>query len=374
MILKSSKPIVKRDSTGSIREWWYDVGNEDGRYVWRANAGLQGGKTVTSTWKIVEPKNVGRANATTEEEQAYLEASNAEAAKLREGYFTELKAVDTFHATMPMLAIKFENAKLKYNTNQYYSQPKLDGIRCIARKDGLWTRTGKEIVAVPHVFEELKVFFQKFPDVVLDGELYNHELKDDFNKISSIVRKTKPTKEDLVESQKLAQYHVYDVLHPDYVLFTDRYQWFYDQGFNDKSIRTVPTRVFHSESSRDQLYGEYLEAGYEGQMIRLDAPYEQDKRSKSLIKRKEFLSDEFPVLRVEEGLGNWSGTIKRFVLALPDGTEFGATPRGDLKTLGDLFTSGIKPDWATCRYFTPTPDGIPRFPVVTDWGQGERND
>jgi hypothetical protein len=33
-----------------------------------------------------------------------------------------------------------------------------------------------------------------------------------------------------------------------------------------------------------------------------------------------------------------------------------------------------KPDWVTLRYFTPTPDGIPRFPVVIDWGKGKRLD
>jgi DNA ligase-1 len=124
----------------------------------------------------------------------------------------------------------------------------------------------------------------------------------------------------------------------------------------------------------DQRYGDYLEAGYEGQMIRENAEYEQNKRSKSLIKRKEFLTDEFHVIAVEEGKGNWAGYIKRFILQLPDGREFGAVVRGTQEVMKKLFESNEKPTWATLRYFTPTPDGVPRFPVVVDWGVGQRED
>ena len=54
-----------------------------------------------------------------------------------------------------------------------------------------------------------------------------------------------------------------------------------------------------------------LEAGYEGQMIRKDAPYEC-KRSKNLLKRKEFITEEFKVVKVVEGQGAWTGYVKRF--------------------------------------------------------------
>ncbi|MCK4501332.1 hypothetical protein KAU11_12600, partial [Candidatus Babeliales bacterium] len=57
-------------------------------------------------------------------------------------------------------------AKYKY----VYSQPKLDGVRCIASKDGLHTRGGKSIVTCLHIEEQLQPFFEKFPDEILDGE------------------------------------------------------------------------------------------------------------------------------------------------------------------------------------------------------------
>ena len=57
-----------------------------------------------------------------------------------------------------------------------------------------------------------------------------------------------------------------------------------------------------------------------------------------------------------------------------NGQEFGAGVRGTQKVLKDLFENGPNQDWCTLRYFSPTPDGIPRFPVVIDWGVGKRED
>ena len=60
-----------------------------------------------------------------------------------------------------------------------YSQPKLDGVRCLIqyerrtqpREDVVvaYSRTGKEWKNIDHILEQLKPFFQKHPDVVLDG-------------------------------------------------------------------------------------------------------------------------------------------------------------------------------------------------------------
>lgn len=381
-VTASTQKVYKRDSTGKTRVWWAEIGTDGSVWSWRTNSGIDDGKIVTSGWKSVEQKNVGKANETGLEEQAHLEANADMKKKLERGYFESIDNIDSFEKIKPMLAIKHEDAKYDFKKNTYFSQPKLDGIRCIARRDGLWSRAGKEIVAVPHVMEALDVFFDKYPDAILDGELYNHELKDDFNTITSLVRKTKPTNEDLKESAHLVQYHVYDaVLVPrnegfggDDVQFEDRYNWIYDLGFADGPIRVVETRKISSMEEMDARYGEYLEAGYEGQMIRANALYEQNKRSKSLIKRKEFLTDEFKVIGIEEGKGNWAGYIKRFILQLPDGREFGAGVRGTQEVMKKLFESNVTPNWATLRYFTPTPDGVPRFPVVVDWGTGTRED
>lgn len=372
--MEISTAIFKRDSKGAVRIWWFETGyNDQGQWAWRTVSGLQDGKRVTSEWKFVEQKNVGKSNETSLSEQAYAEAHAERAKKLERGYFEHLTDIDTFEKIKPMLAAKYEDVTLDFEANEYYTQPKLDGIRCIARKDGLWSRAGKEIVAVPHIMAELKVLFDKYPDAILDGELYNHQLRDDFNKITSLVRKTKPTQADIEEAKELVQYHVYDVIHLGDKKFSDRIAWFDSQGFTG-TVQGVETRRVLNQEQVDRNYGDDLEDGYEGQMIRVNEVYQQNKRSKFLLKRKEFLTDEFKVVGVEEGKGNWSGHIKRFILELPNGTQFGAGVRGTQEVMKALFESNDQPTWATLRYFTPTPDGIPRFPVVVDWGVGKRED
>ena len=271
-----------------------------------------------------------------------------------------------------MLAAKHEDAKYDFSTKTYYSQPKLDGIRCIARADGLWTRAGKPIVSCPHLIESLAPFFKSHPNAILDGELYNHDLRDDFNKITSIVRKTKPTSDDYVEAANVVQYHVYDI-GSSRDKFWDRINFIFDNLKGLTSINLVSTRRITNQQEMDDLYGSYLEDGFEGQMIRENNVYET-KRSKYLLKRKEFLDAEFDVVSMEEGKGNWSGMTKRFILKLDDTRNFGAGVRGKQDVLKELWDNNITPNWVTLRYFTPTPDGVPRFPVVVDWGFGSRDD
>jgi DNA ligase 1 len=382
-VLEISTALFKRDSKGNVRSWNYETGTDGVNYYWRTRSGIHKGKIVDSGWKIVEQKNVGKANETSLSNQAAAEAYAEFTKKRDKGYFDRIEDIDKFDKIKPMLASKYEDAKFDFGTKAYYAQPKLDGIRCIARSNGLWTRAGKEIVAVPHIMDQLSVFFEKYPDAILDGELYNHDLKDDFNQIVSAVRKTKPTEADIEVAKDLVQYHVYDVInmpdeakseYGDEPFFSDRIDWFTNQGFYSPSaIRTVETKAVNTKDQIDDMYGRWLQDGYEGQMVREDGVYQQNKRSKLLMKRKEFLDAEFKVVGVEEGKGNWAGYIKRFILELPDGREFGSGVRGNQELLKALMDKDV-PDWATCRYFTPTPDGIPRFPVVTDWGYGERND
>jgi len=109
-------------------------------------------------------------------------------------------------------------------------QPKLDGVRCVFTKDGAFSRTGKEFKNVDHIKETLKPLFKQYPYIKLDGELYNHKLKDDFEKIISLVRKTKPTFEHRQEAEKLVQYHVYDKIP---LFFGDKNNPTYEERLDD---------------------------------------------------------------------------------------------------------------------------------------------
>jgi len=397
--LVSLPTLYKRDTAGRIREWTVEYGyDDDDNAGTRTVSGLSDGKKVTSVWNITEAKNVGKVNATNAREQAVSEAQSLWDINVEKEYFENVADIDSYTKFKPMLAHDYT----KRPQSQGWSQPKLDGIRCIADKNGLWTRSGKEITSCPHIWDAIGPILRRNPNMVFDGELYNHELKEDFNKITSLVRKVKTTEADRAEAAKLVQYHVYDCYDHDQPNLTFNQR---DRLFTNIFLLVQDDKIVSSESTKsttyealsdtqprvqdviklvealrgndqeelDSMYRYYLEQGYEGQMVRNSTPYEF-KRSKNLLKRKEFITEEFRVVEVLEGSGNWAGYAKRFVLEMADGTQFGSNVRGSQEELRALLHTDEQPTWATCRYFELTPDGVPRFPVVIDYGIGERED
>ena len=122
----------------------------------------------------------------------------------------------------PMLAYPVSTKPIDYS-KPVFMQPKLDGVRCIIQAEPwvtneasgydvvAYSRTGKEWKNIDHILFNLKPFFQLNPNIVLDGELYNHDFKDNFEKIISMVRKTKPTDEARTESAWNSAYSDLDV-------------------------------------------------------------------------------------------------------------------------------------------------------------------
>ena len=361
--------LYKRDTTGKVRVWEVEYGYTGDTAGTRTISGTQDGQKVTSEWNLSTPKNVGKVNATTALTQAEAEAKALWDKNVEKEYFTDVSKIDSYEKFKPMLAQDYT----KRPQSSGYSQPKLDGIRCIVDKNGMWTRAGKPINSCPHIFESLKKFIEDNPNLVIDGELYNHELKADFNKITSLVRKVKCRPEEIAESAELVQYHIYDCFDSNNPTanFVDRVKVL--KSLRSDIIRPVRTDICETQEELDVCYSDYMENGYEGQMVRNNTPYE-NKRSKNLLKRKEFKSEEYKVVEMLEGSGNWAGYAKRFMLELPDGRKFGSGIRGQQAQLKALWESKDAPDWATCRFFDYTPDGVPRFPVIVDYGNGQRED
>lgn len=359
--------LYKTDTKGKTREWRMEI---DGDH-YRTIAGLIDGNQVISGWTTAEGKNIGSSNETSSAEQAVLQVESQYRKKLSGEYHKDIGNISQGAKFFkPMLAQGWAKRKDKIHYNdKVYVQPKLDGIRCIANRDGVWTRTGKPIVAIPHIVAMLAPLFAKYPDAVLDGELYNHDLKEDFNLIVSMVRKTKPEAADLTTSAKMVQYHVYDF--PGFIdsTFSVRIAELVRlaDAFNfDETIQVVPTISARNEAEVDAAYGTYLADGYEGGIIRLNGKYDQ-KRSNSLIKRKDFEDAEFTIIRIEEGNGNWAGLAKRVIFKLDtDGREVGAGLKGSksyAKHVIDNAASYIGKQ-VTVQFFTRTPDGVPRFPIA----------
>ena len=378
--------LYKKTTIGKTQTWEIEVSGNKFRTI----SGQADGKKITNNWTVCQGKNVGKKNATTGEEQALKEAEAKHKKKLEAGYHLNLKNISKKRFYEPMLAQDFKNKNRQSEVmadlqqvdggtvGTVFSQPKLDGIRCIAMREGLFTRTGKEITAVPHISEALESFFKLYPNATLDGELYNHAYKDDFNKIIHLVRKQNLTDEHLSESAEMIQYHIYDApvigngkwAMTEKDLYSDRTSKldasFVNLGLEKEDcLVIVPTVEIHGREQLDRCYEDYIEAGYEGQMVRLDGPYE-NKRSPKLLKRKEFVDEEYKILGYEEGEGNRAGTVKHFKFKNKDGKEFNSNVKGSFSYLTKLLEIAdtlIGKD-ATIKYFNLTPDGVPRFPYV----------
>ena len=166
-----------------------------------------------------------------------------------------------------MLAHKFDDKRVDWS-QPVYIQPKLDGVRCLFTKDGAYSRAGNKFMNLAHIELALIPFFQQQPDVVLDGELYNHELRNDFEKIISLVRKQKPTADDRLEAQKLVQFHCYDYF--DGVIYDSyktRMQQLVTSDIYDAQIKYVPAKLVDSYNYARDIHATFLSEGYEGSII-----------------------------------------------------------------------------------------------------------
>ncbi len=266
----------------------------------------------------------------------------------------------------PMLAYPVSTKPIDYN-EKVYMQPKLDGVRCLIQCDNgivkAYSRTGKEWKNIEHILFNLEPFFKFNPDVVLDGELYNHDLRDNFEKIISCVRKTKPTTVHRLESSGLVRFHCYDVPSNPHK-FDVRNEWINLNVPRNFCIHHVETHEVYAERYALDLHKIFLNRGYEGSILRLNTEY-QCKRSHSLRKFKDFHDTEAEIIGWVEGKGKRVGTIGKFLARDADGIEFGMPVMDNFKYLQNNFTE--MQCWvgrtATFTYFERTKANSYRHPL-----------
>jgi DNA ligase-1 len=328
--MKKYPPLYTRDSLGNIRVWHMEQERE--RY--RTVSGLLDGERVTSEWTVAKPKNAGKRNETTAEQQAASEVESRYKKQRKTGYFDSAEDVDEVQYVEPMLAKLFKDYSDKINLEEgeWVLQCKFNGMRCIATKDGLFTRKGEKYVSCPHIEEALAPFFKKHPEAVLDGELFNNDLRQSLNEISKLIRKTVHiTEEDLRKSRELVHYYIYDGYgfgldkeHP----YHERKQWI-DANVVGKYTHVAKVED-HNLSSREDMDEKYLslvDDGHEGAILRHRSMKYEHKRSKNLLKVKPEDDDEGEIVDIIEGEGNWGGTGKVIKLRW-NGKEFDATFKG----------------------------------------------
>ena len=271
----------------------------------------------------------------------------------------------------PMLAYKVDKKPVDWSEN-VYMQPKLDGVRCVIKLGDnnevqAFSRTGKPWLNIAHITNSLHYFFTQHPDIILDGELYNHDLRDNFNKIISLVRKTKPTPSDRAEASNLVQFHCYDYIE---TVMDQPYSYRMNQlvtsDIYSYCVIYVESKLVNSKESANIIHQYNLNNGYEGSMLRLDRPYQQ-KRSYNLQKFKDFQDAEALIVGYEEGKGKRENTLGKFLMQDDDGNQFGCPPgKGYNYQALQYILYNIHEymgQRATFTYFERTPAGSYRHPL-----------
>ena len=220
---------------------------------------------------------------------------------------------------------------------------------------------------IDHILFNLKPWFQLNPNVILYGELYNHDLKDDFEKIISLVRKQKPTDIDALESADMVQFHCYDII--DETKTFDERNTFIEQTVpRNHCVKHVPTNLVFRDDDAKVYHRRNLDNGYEGSILRTNDVY-ACKRSHNLRKFKDFSDAEATIIDFVEGKGKRKGTLGKFVMRDADGIEFGCPPgKGyNYKALKALLH---RAQWyvdhkatATFTFFERTTNGSYRHPL-----------
>jgi ATP-dependent DNA ligase len=365
--------------------------------------GYENGKMVVAERVVTVGKNLGKKNETTPVQQAISEAQSSWNKKKDAGYnpsvptgaegaalpagsssasdtdvtsahsttpVTGSSATATAAATvsdapttiaekapLPMLAQDF-NKRGKSIVFPCFAQKKLDGVRCVAMPNGLFSRNGKKFPHLEHIRDEVARL-----GVVLDGELYSDELT--FQEIVGLVKKETLRGAD---AEKMAKIHlcVYDMI-VEGVSNKDRNArltaLFAANSF--KALRMLPTEICEKREDIKAFHAKYVAEGYEGLMLRnMAANYRVGVRSTDLQKYKEFEDSESTVTGFKEGDGAEKGCVI-WICKTDKAQEFAVRPRGTHEERAEIMKNaqsyvGKK---LTVRYQELTTDGIPRFPV-----------
>ena len=350
----------------------YHTGKSGAIYSW--NIWTEGADIVTLYGQIdgkkqiarktATAKNVGRSNETSPKEQAILEATAMHKFKLDRKYSETIEEAQK-EIFLPMLATSFD--KRKHSVDYPMDvQPKLDGVRCMAYWEGdsvrLMSRNGKSWNFCEHIQRELEEVLPK--GSVLDGELYIHGAT--FQEITKLVKKSRKESENV-------EYHVYDVPRwenmPEDATWEQRFDILSEELWellkNCKSVVTVTSYEAKNEEDVYKLQSDFLEEGYEGAIVRaLDGEYRFGYRSRSLLKVKNFMDEEYEIVNFTTGVGKFEGCIV-WICVTENGEEFKVVPQGSMEERKELYDNAKKHigRMLKVKFFELTDDGIPRFPV-----------
>lgn len=275
----------------------------------------------------------------------------------------------------PMLAFRYQDRK-KHLTFPCFVQPKLNGIRMMSHDGKLQSRShGREQPKewaqhrLMHLRKELASVATNF---ILDGELYLHGWSLQKINGAAAVNAT----EDRHDCGQL-EYHVFDVLDIEALnrpFEERRSKLLLLNGFPFTQIKFVLGHMVFTEQQAEQMFAHYKLLGYEGMMYRqADAPYgipglctNKQNRWNYLLKRKDWLDDEFEVIGTEPGEGKYEGMCGSLVFAMPNGKQFTAGSGLSDREREDFQSNPPLGRIVTVKYEMLSDSGVPLKPTILE--------
>lgn len=340
--------------SGKIKVW--NVSTDGANVI--VEHGQLGGKQQTMI-TTATPKNVGRANETTAEFQATLEANAKWVKQFDKKYreTTEEAQEAALETLLPMLAHDYTKVGHRISYPCYVS-PKLDGLRCIAEVNFNQTdvtfhsRGGKTFPVPEHLKKEILYASGETGIMIFDGELYIHGMT--LQNITSCVKKHNENTKDLV-------FCVFDVPSPK--VWDERIEDLYSLcDYETEHFEVVTNDLVGNEKEARVLMNIYLAQGYEGMMLRnVGGKYEWGNRSGDLQKWKDFQDIEAKVISVsEDKLGEG-----KLLCRLQSGVEVECKMRGTHEYRLYSNMVGLIGSWVNIRFQAYTDAGSLQFPVAT---------
>ena len=317
--MKTFPTLFQKTAAGAVGYWqvWADAGRVYSRW------GQVGTDKPQEQVYDAQPKNVGRANATTAEQQAELEAESMWKKKRRLKYYESQEEAMGEVNLKPMLAQEYRKRqkRLQFPVS---IQPKLDGYRCFGYMKGsqvdLLSRGGKTFTA-GHIAAEVGKIVSQYPGLILDGELYVHGMT--LQNIGSLIKR--PRTESLA-----LRYHVYDCTKGGGEIWRERERMLLQLmqligQLRLQHISIVDTFEVGDDVTVHQFHDAFVADGYEGAIIRTaDHPYRFGYRSPGLLKLKDFEDKEFPIV---DWTTDKDGTIM-WIVRQEDGHHLPVRPMG----------------------------------------------
>jgi DNA ligase-1 len=215
------------------------------------------------------------------------------------------------------LANPYNVKRVDFKSGDWYGSRKLDGVRCICRKENdivtFFSRSGKEFLTLGNLENEILKISGNF---ILDGEIcmVDKDGNEDFQGIMKQIRK----KDHQIEKPKFFVFDYLTLEQFDNQTGVTPLTFRLEIGkkklqmvnINSDMLEFLPQEQLTTEEQFTEMAKDAEEAGFEGIMVRKNVGYE-GKRSHNLLKVKKFHDAEYTVLGTTNAFIRWTENGKQ---------------------------------------------------------------